>query len=122
MTTKEVANRLVELCRKGEYETVYKDLYHADIISQEPEGTPWGTQQGMAAIAEKGKQWGESMVEMHGSEVSEPIVADNYFSCVMKYDATFKESGRVQMEEVCVYEVKDGKVTKEQFFYTPEHS
>lgn len=119
MKTKEVADRLVDLCRKGDYATVYQELYHKDVISQEPEGAPWGTIQGLEAMAEKGKQWGESIVEMHGGDVSDPIVADDYFSCVMKYDATFKEGGRVQFEEICVYEVKEGKVTKEQFFYAP---
>lgn len=28
-----------------------------------------------------------------------------------------KEYARVKMEEICVYEVKDGKIVKEQFFF-----
>lgn len=120
MKTEEVANRLVDLCRKGDFETIYRELYHQDAISQEPEGTPWGTVQGMAELAKKGEMWNASMEEMHGSTVSDPVVADNFFSCAMSFDATFKETGRQQMEEICLYEVKDGKIVKEQFFYTPE--
>jgi hypothetical protein len=36
----------------------------------------------------------------------------------MSFDVTFKERGRQQMEELCVFEVKDGKIINEQFFYT----
>ena len=49
----------------------------------------------------------------------EPIVADDFFSCYMKMDATFKEGGRQSMEEICLYQVKDGKIVQEEFFYTP---
>jgi hypothetical protein len=35
----------------------------------------------------------------------------------MGVEATMKGQGRVKMDEVAVYEVKDGKIVKEQFFY-----
>jgi len=35
----------------------------------------------------------------------------------MGMDVTMKGMGRVKMEEVCVYKVKDGKVVSEQFFF-----
>jgi hypothetical protein len=38
----------------------------------------------------------------------------------MSFDATFKGGGRTKMDEICVYEVKDGKIVKEQFFYPAE--
>ncbi len=117
MNTQEIANRLVELCRQGDWETCYKELYSPDVWSIEPEGAMGGQVQGMEAIAEKGKKWNEAMEEFHGSEIGEPIVAGNHFSFTMTMDATFKGVGREKMEEICVYEVKDGKIVKEQFFY-----
>jgi hypothetical protein len=30
---------------------------------------------------------------------------------------TMKGSGRMKMDEIALYEVKDGKIVKEQFFY-----
>jgi hypothetical protein len=30
---------------------------------------------------------------------------------------TVKGQGRMKMDEIAVYEVKDGKIVKEQFFY-----
>jgi len=32
-------------------------------------------------------------------------------------DATMKGMGRMKLEEICVFEVKDGKIISEQFFY-----
>ena len=119
MTTQEVATRLVELCRKGQHEQAIKELYHPDIVSVEPEGSPFGTVKGLAAIAEKGKQY-EAMVEsFNTSSVSDPIVAENFFSCNMLSNVNMKGVPvPVDMDEICVYTVHDGKVVKEEFFYT----
>jgi hypothetical protein len=118
MTTQEIATRLAELCRLGQFETAQKELYADDIVSLEPYSTPEFEQEtkGLDAIIEKGHKF-ESMVEvMHDSKVSEPIVADNSFAFTMTMDATFKGKGRMKMTELCVYQVKDGKVSSEQFF------
>ncbi|MEP1035052.1 nuclear transport factor 2 family protein [Ekhidna sp.] len=120
MTTEEVANRLVELCREGKFEQVFQKLYSPNIVSKEPEGAPWGTVQGFDAIAKKGKEWNEMITEFHSSEISDPIVAENFFSITMKSKVTMKGMDQpIDMDEVCVYKVENGKVVLEQFFYTP---
>jgi len=55
---------------------------------------------------------------MHGIVISEPVVADNFFTVSMALDKTFKGRGRVNMEELCVYEIDEGKIVCEQFFYS----
>ena len=117
MSTQEIANRLVELCRSGDYETCYKELFDPNVWSIEPEGALGGKVQGLEAIAEKGKRWNEMMEEFHGSSVGDPIVCGNHFACTMTMDATLKGVGREKMEEICVYEVQNGKIVREQFFY-----
>ena len=118
MTTQEVANKMVDLCRKGEFETVYKELYAPNCVSLEPKGAQFETCEGLAEMAEKGKAWKESMEAFHGSEIGEPIIAGNHICMTMMMDATYKERGREKLEELCVYKVQDGKIVKEQFFYT----
>ena len=39
------------------------------------------------------------------------------FTIALGFDATYKEGGRRAMKEVCVYEVKNDKIVREQFFY-----
>lgn len=118
MTTQEVANKLVDLCRKGEFETAYKELYAPDCVSIEPAGSPMEVCNGLEEMAAKGQAWNEQMEAFHGSSVGDPVVSKDHFSMTMMMDATFKEGGRQKMEELCVYEVKDGRIVKEQFFYS----
>lgn len=119
MTTNEIANRLVELCRKGDFETAQKELYAEDAISIEPYATPDYEKEtkGLSAILKKGEKFTDSVETMHKIEVSEPIVADNSFACTMRMDLTMKKDKKhYDMSELCAYQVKDGKIVLEQFF------
>ena len=120
MNTESIAKRLVELCRTGEYDKAQEELYADDAASIEPEGLPpgaLGNAKGLAAIREKGRHFNESIEAMHSGSVGDPQVAGNWFSCTMSMDVTMKGRGRIQMSEVCVYRVRDGKIVHEQFFY-----
>ncbi len=119
MDTQEVANKLVQYCRMGQYTEAQEELYADNAVSIEPEGSPNPNVSGIDAIREKAKQWAEMVEEVHGGEISDPIVAGNFFSLVMKNDVTFKGMGRATIEEISVYEVQNGKIVKEQFFYQP---
>ena len=118
MTIQEIASRLTDYCRQGNYNTAHQELYSDDAESVEPAHAP-GVQsvKGLEAIFAKGKQFQSMVEEIHGGSVSDPIVAGNHFAVALVMDATMKDMGRSTMEELCVYEVKDGKIVKEQFFY-----
>ena len=118
METKEIAEKLVKWCNDGEFEKPYQHLYSPNIVSIENDGKgEGGYAEGFKGIQKKGEWWQENF-EMHGSTVSEPIVADNWFSVRFEMDTTHKPSGyRSTMSEIGVYQVKDGKIVKEQFFY-----
>ncbi len=51
-----------------------------------------------------------------GIETSEPLVAGNSIAFTLAMDITMKGQGRMKAPELCVYEVKDGKIIREQFF------
>jgi hypothetical protein len=118
MQTQEIAARLAELCSRGQFEIAQKELFAADAVSIEPEETPAFPKEtkGLGAIIEKGHKW-ESMVEqVHGCTASKPLIAGNAIAMTLAIDVTMKGRGRTKLEEVCVYEVKDGKIASEQFF------
>lgn len=120
MTTQDVAGRFMELAKENKYDQIQDDLYSQDCESIEPEsGAAIGllNAKGMAAIQEKGKRFNESIEEMHDGYANEPIVAPNHFALAMGMDVTMKGAGRIKMDELAVYEVKGGKIIKEQFFY-----
>ena len=119
MTTQEVAQKLVELCKEGKAEEAISSLYSKDIVSVEAMAMPGGTRevQGLEAVAGKGAWWIENH-EIHGAKVEGPLVAGPHFSVRFTYDITNKPSGkRLVMDELAMYHVKDGKIDREEVFY-----
>jgi hypothetical protein len=118
MTTGQIASRLAELCRQGQFEAAQKELFAEEAVSIEPAATadfPKETR-GLRAIIDKGHKF-ESMVEkVHGCSTSAPLVAGNAIAFTLTLDVTMKGRGRLKLEEICAYEVKDGKIVSEQFF------
>jgi hypothetical protein len=118
MTTQEIAKRLVDYCSEADWDRAHRELYAANAKSIEPYATPEFEQvtEGMEAIKAKGKKF-DSMVEtMHSIEVSEPLIAGNSIAFTLAMDMTMKGKGRMKSPELCVYQVKDGKIVSEQFF------
>lgn len=118
MSTEEIANRLVAYCRKGDWEGAHRELYAQNAKSIEPYATPDFEKEvtGMDAINAKGKKFNAMVEKMHSLEVSDPLVAGNSIAFVLTMDMTMKEHGRMKSPELCVYQVKDGKIVLEQFF------
>jgi hypothetical protein len=118
MTTQEVANRFHELAQTNQWDKIQDELFAENAVSIEPPHSQ-GLQsvEGLAAIREKGRQFNEIVEEMHGGYTSAPVVGGRFFSVAMGMDATLKGMGRQKMDEIAVYEVKDGKIVREQFFF-----
>ena len=116
MTITEIANALVEKCRVGKGTDVVNEMYCDNAVSIEPFGENARTE-GKEGILGKHAWWGNAF-EVHSMQVADPIIADNFFTTSFTMDTTNKESKeRTTMSEIAVYEVKDGKIVKEQFFY-----
>jgi hypothetical protein len=119
MTTQEVADKLVKLCREGKFHEATEALYSPDIVSMEAGAPPGGSREakGIAAVNAKGEWWNANH-EVHAVTVEGPLIAGSHFAVTFKLDVTFKpETRRFTMEEVAVYKVADGKVVYEEFFY-----
>lgn len=118
MTTQEIANRLFELCQQGQFQTAQTELYAENATSTESNmhgGRE--TAVGVNAIKEKGAKFQSMILEMHGGHTGTPKVYGNYIFMEMGMDVTMKEMGRMNMIEMCRYEVKDGKIISEEFYY-----
>ncbi len=117
MNTEEVSKKLVEFCRKGEWRKALDDLYAKDIVSVEAhamENMP-AEMHGLDQVRGK-TDWWEKNMEVHNAKVSGPFVARDTFVVQFDIDVTDKASKkRMQMSEVGIYTVKDGKVSREEF-------
>jgi ketosteroid isomerase-like protein len=117
-STTDIATRLVALCRRGEFAAAQQELYSPDAVSVESEGYPGPREvRGRAALAAKGKEFNDTF-QVHACQLSEPLVSGDYFAVTMTVDVTEKKSSaRFPLNELCVYTVHDGKITREEFFY-----
>jgi len=116
MTTQEIADRLHELCKNGKFEQARQELYSPQAESIEGEQAPEPRRiQGIEQINQKNEQFQNDVEQMHNVNVTKPIVQGNLISMGLGMDVTMKNRGRTNMEEMCVYQVKDGKIVKEQF-------
>ena len=122
MDTKQIGQRLVELCQQGRNDEAYATLYSPDIISVEafpPAGMP-AELKGFEAIGRKGEWWTQNH-EIHSAGARGPYTVGDRFAVIFNFDVTPKagpQSGkRTQMEEVALYTVKDGKIVREEFMY-----
>jgi len=122
MTTQDVATKLVELCKAGEFMKAVDTLYSKDILSVEPmamQGMP-AEMRGLDAVRGKSVWWMENH-EVHSCKVTGPFVAGDKFIVEFDLDVTNKPSKkRMQMKEAGLYVVANGKVMREDFFMLPQ--
>ena len=119
MTAREIGEKYVALCKDNKHEECLATLFSKDAESVEAFVPAGGdrTATGLEAIRAKGKLWMENHI-IHKAEVSGPYPNDDRFAVRFLYDVTNKPSGkRMTMDEVALFTVKDGKITREEFFY-----
>ncbi len=67
-------------------------------------------------------QWWFDNNEVHSAKVEGPFPHNDRFAVKFHYDVTPKDGPmkgkRMQMDEVGVYTVKNGKIVREEFFYS----
>jgi len=119
MTTMDIANKLVALCREGKDAEAQCLLYAEDAVSVEA-GAPAGQdpeKRGLVAIRAKGEWWYANH-EVHQVTITGPWPHGDRFILGFKIDVTSKATGqRFQMEEMALYTIRNGKIVREEFFY-----
>lgn len=120
MGTMDIAKKMVELCRQGKNMEALSTLFADDMVSVEA-GAPPGMQReakGLAAAKAKGEWWLANH-EIHSASITGPWPHDDRFIVRFEYDVTFKPAGqRMKMDEVGLYTIRDGKIVREEFFYS----
>lgn len=122
MTTKEIADQLVALCRAGRNLEAVDTLLSADVVSVEARGDETMPAQMSGRDVIRGKnQWWIANHKIHSADVKGPFPNGDRFTVIYNFVVTplaGPMAGRkVRMEEVALYTVSDGKITREEFFY-----
>ena len=119
-TTLEIASKYVELCKNHQNHIALETLFSPEAVSVEAMAMPGMAAEvrGLAAIMAKGKAWMDTH-EVHAAAVEGPWPNGDRFIVRFTYDVTNKPSGRrMQMDETALFTVQNGKIVREEFFYT----
>jgi limonene-1,2-epoxide hydrolase len=117
MTTAEIAKEFAAMLKADDHEGAMRKFHSPDIVSIEAMEGPMARVQGTAAVKAK-SDWWFGAHEVHSFTSEGPYVNGDQFAMHFNVDVTEKESAkRVQMTEIGLYTVKDGKVVEEKFLY-----
>ncbi len=117
MDIRELAQAFVDLLKAGQHEEAAQIHNSADIVSREAMEGPMAEVRGTEAVKAK-SDWWYANHEIHSVESFGPFIHGDQFAVRFAMDVTSKETGqRMQMDEVGLYTVQDGKIVEERFFY-----
>ncbi|NML19529.1 nuclear transport factor 2 family protein [Pseudoflavitalea sp. G-6-1-2] len=118
LTTQEVAARFHELAQQEKWFDIQQEFFSDDVESIDPVGSPFlGYAKGKEAVRKKGEEFVSRIEAVHRVYTSEPLVTGNHFAVVREKDLTVRPHGRIQLNEIMLYEVKNGQIISEKFFY-----
>ncbi|MEO6285765.1 MAG: SnoaL-like domain-containing protein [Dyadobacter sp.] len=118
MTTHEVAARFNELAQQEKWFEIQDEFFADDVKSLDPPNSPYfGYAEGKSAVRRKGEDFVKRITAAHKLFTSEPLVSGNHFAVGREKDLTVDGFGRIQISQIMLYEVKDGQIISEQFFY-----
>ncbi|WP_282088067.1 SnoaL-like domain-containing protein [Aquimarina algiphila] len=112
-----IANQLVDLLKEKKFLEAQEQLFALEAVNIEPEQYQERSVIGLKAIIQKEKTFLSNIKQWNRFEVSKPLVSSNHFSIRMITDVTLVNNTDVCIDEIIVYEVANGKIIKEQFFY-----
>ncbi|WP_428659383.1 SnoaL-like domain-containing protein [Runella sp.] len=117
-TTEEVAARFNDLAQKEMWFEIQDELFADNVKSIEPTNSPYfRNAEGKSSVRKKGENWVKRVEAAHRLFTTEPVVSGNHFAVGRELDITVQGLGRLQINEIMLYEVKDGQIIAEQFFY-----
>lgn len=117
-TIHEVAARFNELAKQEQWFKIQEELFADNVKSIEPANSSYFKyEEGKMAVRKKGEEWVKRIEAVHRRHTSEPIVTGKHFAVAREVDITVKGLGRIQLNEIMLYEVENGKIIAEQFFY-----
>lgn len=118
LTIQEVAARFDELARQEKWFEIQDELFADNVRSIDPPNSPYFKYaEGKAAVRKKGEGFVKKVQDFHGAYTTRPVIAGNHFAVGRGVDITVQGFGRIKIDQIMLYEVIDGQIVLEQFFY-----
>lgn len=94
----------------------YQLLFSEDAESIDPLNTSGQPLKGLATLIEREKDFLSRIVAINKITLSDPIIAGSYFTLSLMMSFEVEGQGHMDVEEICLYKVKNGKIISQQFF------
>lgn len=118
LTVQEIVARYEELAKEEKWFEIQDELFAEQVTSTDPVNSPYfGYAEGKAAVRKKGEDFVKKVTDFHGAYTTTPVVGGNHFAVGRGVDITVEGFGRIQIDQIMLYEVKNGQIISEQFFY-----
>ena len=118
LTTSEVAGRFNELAQEEKWFEIQDELFADNVKSIEPPNAKFLTNvAGKAAVRKKGEEWVKRIEAVHKLHTTQPVAGSSHFAVGREVDLSVQGLGRIQISQIMLYEVRDGQIISEQFFY-----
>ena len=118
LSIQEIAARFNELAQQEKWFEIQDEFFADNVVSIEPPNSPYfGYAEGKANVRKKGEDFTKRITAVHTVFTSEPLVCGNHFAVGREKDITVEGHGRITIKQIMLYEVKDGQIISEQFFY-----
>lgn len=118
LTTHQVAERFNELAQQEKWFEIQDELFADNVKSIDPPNSPYFKYaEGKANVRKKGEDFVSRVTEAHRRYTTTPIISGDHFAVGREVDITVQGHGRIRINEIMLYEVKDGQIVSEQFFY-----
>lgn len=118
LSTQEVAERFSELASQEKWFDIQDELFADNVRSIYPPNSPYfGYAEGKEAVRKKGEDFVSRIEAVHKRHTTQAIAGSKYFAVGREVDITVQGHGRIQINQIMLYEVENGKIISEQFFY-----
>jgi len=116
MSTQDVAEGFIALCREGRLEEAGERWWADDVVSVEPRLSDGERISGKTEVTAKGSRWFAGN-ELHSIEVEGPWLNRDQFIMRFRMDFTNRMTGeRRFVDEMALLTVTNGRISEERFF------
>lgn len=118
LNIQEIVTLYNELAKDEKWFEIQDEFFAEDVTSTDPKHSPYfGYAEGKAAVRKKGEDFIKKIMDFHGAYTTPAIIGGNHFAVGRGVDITVEGFGRIKIDQIMLYEVKDGQIISEQFFY-----
>ncbi len=103
--------RYNELAKQEKWFEIQDELFANTVRSTDPSNYPYfGYAEGNSSVRKKGEDFVSRIEAAHRRYATEPVIGGSHFAVGREVDITVQGHGRIQIDEVMMYEVKAGQL------------